>query len=57
MNKSLNLAVIERLRVKYGVSKRYITMSIAGERKSETSEAIKKDYHQLVKKVTETLYQ
>jgi hypothetical protein len=39
-----NAEIIGRLKTKYGVSKRFITMSLSGDRTSETSEAIKKDY-------------
>jgi hypothetical protein len=39
-----NAEIIERLKTKYGVSKRFITMSLSGDRTSETSTAIKKDY-------------
>lgn len=36
------------LRRKYGVSKRYINMSIDGTRESETSTQIKKDYDKVL---------
>lgn len=40
--------VIGRLKTKYGVSKRFITMSLSGDRTSETSTAIKKDYSKML---------
>lgn len=39
-----NVEVIKRLREKYGVSQRFITMSLNGDRVSETSTKIKADY-------------
>lgn len=50
-----NNVVIKRLKDKYGVSKRFITMSISGDRKSETSSAIKKDYKTMCKSLTKHL--
>lgn len=47
--------VVKRLQEKYGVSKRYITMSLSGDRESETSEAIKKDYAKMNHAVSELL--
>ncbi len=44
-----NREVIERLKDKYGVSQRFITMSLNGDRTSETSESIKKDYRVMVR--------
>lgn len=49
------LAIIDKLKRKYGVSKRFITMSINGDRTSETSDAILKDYKSLKKKVANAL--
>lgn len=42
--KIYNTEILTRLMEKYGLSKRYITMSLSGERISETSEKIKSDY-------------
>lgn len=50
-----NDQVIDRLVEKYGLSKRFIKMSIDGDRKSETSTTIKKDYHSLVKKFADAV--
>lgn len=44
-----NREVIQRLKEKYGVSQRFITMSLNGDRTSETSESIKKDYRVMVR--------
>lgn len=43
-----NAEIIGRLKTKYGVSKRFITMSLSGDRTSETSTAIKKDYSKML---------
>ena len=50
-----NTTVVDRLKEKYGVSKRFITMSLSGDRESETSEAIKKDYKTMLKEVNNVL--
>jgi len=50
-----NQDVIERLKSKYGVSKRFVTMSLSGDRHSETSTTIKKDYKLMTKAVKELL--
>lgn len=50
-----NASVVERLKEKYGVSKRFVTMSLSGDRKSETSTTIKKDYKKMVKAEKELL--
>lgn len=50
-NNKYNQVVIERLKAKYGVSKRYITMSLSGDRTSETSTKIKNDYKTILKEV------
>jgi len=52
-----NTTVVDRLKEKYGVSKRFITMSLSGDRESETSEAIKKDYKTMLKEVNNVLKQ
>ncbi|MBW4362692.1 hypothetical protein [Flavobacterium taihuense] len=50
-----NAEILIRLTEKYGVSKRFITMSLNGDRTSETSETIISDYKEMVKQVAETL--
>lgn len=50
-----NGVVVNRLKEKYGVSKRFITMSLSGDRESETSEKIKADYILMEKEVTKIL--
>lgn len=52
-----NATVVNRLIEKYGVSKRYITMSLSGDRKSETSDAIVRDYKAMLKEVNNVLKQ
>lgn len=52
-----NTTVVNRLIEKYGVSKRYITMSLSGDRQSETLEAISKDYKAMLKEVNNILKQ
>lgn len=52
-----NTTIVERLKEKYGVSKRFITMSISGDRKSETSDAILKDYKTMIREVNNVLKQ
>lgn len=44
---SYNEDILNRLADKYGVTKRFIIMSIKGDRESETSESIKKDYKKM----------
>lgn len=41
---TLDPRIVKRLQEKYDVSRRFITMSLKGDRKGETSETIKKDY-------------
>ncbi len=50
-----NATVVDRLIEKYGVSKRFITMSLSGDRESETSDSIKKDYKTMLKEVNNVL--
>ncbi len=47
--------IMNRLVEKYGVTKRFITMSLNGDRVSETSASLKGDYALMVKRVTEFL--
>ena len=39
-----NKEIVNRIKEKYGISKRFITMSLVGDRKSEMTETIRKDY-------------
>ncbi|KVV14826.1 hypothetical protein [Flavobacterium sp. TAB 87] len=50
-----NTDIVDRLKEKYGVSKRFITMSLNNDRTSETSEAIKGDYRKMTLAVDKTL--
>lgn len=52
---SYNSLIVDRLKKKYGVSRRYITMSLSGDRVSETSESIKKDYKRLSERINQAL--
>lgn len=45
---SLDELLMKRLRAKYGVSKRYINMSITGDRESETADKIKTDFEKVL---------
>lgn len=51
--KIYNKQVVERLMEMYGVSRRFVTMSLRGDRVSETSESIKKEYTKLAAEVNE----
>lgn len=48
---------IDRLHKKWGVTKYFIRESIKGERTSETSEKIKKEYYELVHELEKVLKQ
>lgn len=50
-----NHAVVDRLAAKYGLTKDFIRKSLSGARTSETSDTIKKDYNDLVKKMNDAL--
>ncbi len=52
---SYNSLIVDRLKKKYGVSRRYITMSLSGDRVSETSDSIKKDYRRLSERIDQAL--
>ncbi|WP_395075332.1 hypothetical protein [Flavobacterium sp.] len=55
-NKNIyNTEIIKRLKEKYGVSRRFITMSINSDRTSETSDKIKDDYKKMESEVEKTL--
>jgi hypothetical protein len=42
-----NKEILNRIKEKYGISKRYITMSLSGDRKSEMTDKIRKDYKKM----------
>ncbi|MCD0469775.1 hypothetical protein [Flavobacterium sp. JAS] len=42
-----NKEILNRIKEKYGLSKRFITMSLSGDRKSEMTETIRKDYKKM----------
>lgn len=50
-----NAEILNRLTEKYGVSKRFVTMSLNGDRTSETSDTIKSDYKLMETEVSKTL--
>lgn len=50
-----NQLVVNRLIEKHGFSKMYIHQSLRGERNSESSEKIRKDYALMCKEVNEVL--
>ncbi|WP_443937059.1 hypothetical protein [Pedobacter sp. MW01-1-1] len=52
---SKELAVIERLRIKYGVTRHYVVLSLNGKRTGDVPVTIKKEYEELLKKVDEAL--
>ncbi|MBI1838253.1 MAG: hypothetical protein HYR91_13410 [Flavobacteriia bacterium] len=49
-----NTIAVERLSVKHGFTKRFIRQCISGDRTSQTADTIKKDYKELVSKITES---
>jgi len=42
-----NKEILNRIKEKYGFSKRFITMSLSGDRNSEMTEKIRKDYKKM----------
>lgn len=52
-----NTQVVERIAKKWGVTPRFVTMALKGDRDSETAETIKKDYKRLVKEVNNIINQ
>lgn len=42
-----NKEILNRIKEKYGISKRFITMSLSGDRSSEMTDKIKKDYKKM----------
>ncbi|PKH50788.1 hypothetical protein CXF68_08855 [Tenacibaculum sp. Bg11-29] len=61
MNKSTNkrnkynTLVVMQLAKKWGVTTRFVTMSLRADRESETAEKLKKEYKRLVKQVEAVL--
>lgn len=49
--KNYNTVVVNRLAEKYRVTRRFVTMSLSGDRESEVSDAIVKDYRMMSKKI------
>lgn len=52
---SYNTLVVKKLSEKHGLTDYYIRQCLRGDRNSLTSDTIRKEYKQLVKKVEETL--
>lgn len=53
-----NTEILNRIKEKYGLSKRFITMSLSGDRISEMAETVRSDYkkmHDAVSKLLKTL--
>lgn len=50
-----NTFVIKELQKRYGVTRRFVTMSLKGDRVSLTSESIKKDYKTIVESIEKTV--
>ncbi|WP_089354352.1 hypothetical protein [Flavobacterium sp. ov086] len=42
-----NTEILNRIKEKYGLSKRFITMSLSGDRKSEMTDTVRKDYKKM----------
>lgn len=54
---SYNTLVVKKLSKKHGFTEYYIRQCLRGDRNSLTSDTIRKQYKELVKKVEETLNQ
>lgn len=52
-SRKYNLIAVDRLQIKYGVTKHFIRKCLRGDRTSETALTIKKEYHQLVVRIEE----
>ncbi|MEZ0130529.1 hypothetical protein AB9T88_12520 [Flavobacterium sp. LBUM151] len=50
-----NKEILNRIKEKYGISKRFITMSLTGDRKSEMTDNIRKDYKKMEIAILELL--
>ncbi|WP_316632642.1 hypothetical protein [uncultured Flavobacterium sp.] len=50
-----NTEILNRIKEKYGLSKRFITMSLSGDRKSEMTETVRKDYKRMENAVSALL--
>lgn len=42
-----NTEILNRIKEKYGLSKRFITMSLSGDRRSEMTDIVRKDYKKM----------
>jgi hypothetical protein len=47
-----NTEILNRIKEKYGLSKRFITMSLSGDRRSEMTDKVKSDYRKMEEAVT-----
>ena len=56
-NYKYNTLVVKRLSEKYGLSEYYIRECIRGDRNSETSDTVRKEYKRLVNEVKNVLNQ
>lgn len=54
-NKKFNHLAVKRLAVKYGLTEYYIRQSIKGDRNSETSDKIRKEYKTLCIKLDKVM--
>jgi antitoxin component HigA of HigAB toxin-antitoxin module len=54
-HQNLNGLVVVRLMEKYGFSRRYIQMSVRGERQSEASDILKKEYKLMCEEIDQLL--
>lgn len=50
-----NTEILNRIKEKYGLSKRFITMSLSGDRRSEMTDTVKKDYKKMEIAIRELL--
>lgn len=50
-----NTEILTRIKEKYGLSLRFMRMSLSGDRNSEMSDVVRKDYERMHKAVTELL--
>lgn len=50
-----NTEIFNRIKEKYGLSKRFITMRLSGDRRSEMTDTVKKDYKKMEIAIRELL--
>ncbi|MCX8483462.1 MAG: hypothetical protein ORN50_07760 [Crocinitomicaceae bacterium] len=50
-----SIPVVDRLNIKYGLTKHYIRMCLRGDRNNETADLIRKDYAAMCKEVEAVL--